>query len=144
KVKTVSWQTAAATGSGAGITRQFTTTSRVAIIANQWQALNADVAALQDRGHCVLFAPSALEVHRQAAGWYWDQEVFDFVGAHLHLTKQHSLRTYVRAWELKKAGMNWRQAVLCRCLTGAALAVAMLRSDPSFHSEEDRVRAFIA
>ena len=107
-------------------------------------ALNADVAALEDRGHCLQFAPSALEVHRQAATWFWDQEVFDFVAAHLHWTTQHSLRTYVLAWELKKAAMNWRQAVLSRCLTGVALEVAKLKSTPTFSTEEERVRAFVA
>ena len=133
-VKTVSWQTAVAMREG--IPRQFATTSRVAIIANHWTALNADVAALEDRGHCLHFAPSAGEVHRQAAGWFWDQEVFDFVAAHLHVTGQHSLRTYVLAWELKKAGLDWRQGVLSRCLTGAALAVATLKANPAFASEE--------
>ena len=140
-VKTVSWQTAVAMRDG--IPRQFATTSRVAIIANHWSALNADVAALEDRGHCLHFAPCAGEVHRQAGGWFWDQEVFDFVGAHLHVTGQHSLRTYVLAWELKKAGLDWRQGVLSRCLAGAALAVAKLKANPTFASEEQRVRAFV-
>jgi hypothetical protein len=140
-VKTVSWQTSAATR--LGIARQFSTTSRVAIIANQWKSLNADVTALEDRGHCLHFAPSALEVHRQTAVWFWDQEVFDFVAAHLHLIDRHSLRTYILASELKKAGLNWRQGVLSRCLTGVALEVAKLRSDPSFATEEDRARAFV-
>jgi len=142
KVKTVSWQTATATR--LGIPRQFSTTSRVAIIANQWTSLNADVAALEDRGHCLYFAPSAAEVHRRAAEWFWDQEVFDFVAAHLPWTNHHSLRTYVLAWELKTAGLDWRQAVLSRCLTGTLLAVAKLKSDPSFASEEERARAFVA
>ena len=141
-VKIVSWQTAVARREG--IPRQFSTTSKIAIIANQWTALNADVAALEDRGHCLHFAPSAGEVHRQAAGWFWDQDVFDFVAAHLHMTNQHSLRTYILAWELKKAGLDWRQGVLSRCLTGAALEVAKLKSNPSFASEEQRVRAFVA
>src|SRR5208283_4128850 len=100
--------------------------------------------ALEDRGHCLHFAPSAAEVHRQAAEWFWDQEVFDFVAMHLPWTNQHSLRTYVLAWELKAAGLDWRQAVLSRCLTGAALSVAKLKADPSFGSEEERVRAFVA
>ena len=142
KVKTVSWHTAAATP--LGIPRQFSTTSKVAIIANQWTSLNPDMAALEDRGHCLHFAPSAGEVHRQAAAWFWDQEVFDFVAAHLAWTNQHSLRTYVLAWELKTAGLDWRQAVLSRCLTGTLLAVAKLKSDPSFASEEERARAFVA
>jgi hypothetical protein len=141
-VKTVCWQTAAARPGQ--IPRQFSTTSRVVIIANEWKALNADVAALEDRGHCLHFAPSALEVHRHSARWFWDQEIFDFVGAHLHLFMQPSLRSYVLAWELKRAGLNWREPLLGRCLTGAALAVAKFKANPSFASEEARVRAFVA
>src|SRR5262249_26095132 len=142
--KTVSWHTAATSRCEEGIPRQFTTTSRVAIIANQWRSLSADVAALEDRGHCVQFAPSALEVHGQAAAWVWDQEVFDFIGVHLHLAEQASLRVYVRAWELKRAGLDWRHAVLSRCLTGVALQVAKLKSNPTYTSEEQRARAFVA
>jgi hypothetical protein len=144
RVKTVSWQTAAATSDCPGIPRQFTTTSKVAIIANQWKSLNEDVAALEDRGHCLEFAPSALEIHRHAGGWFWDQEVFDFVAAYLHMAEQHSLRCYVLAWELKQAGLNWRQAVLSRCLRGTALEVAKLKSNPSYDTEEQRVQTFVA
>jgi hypothetical protein len=106
-------------------------------------SLNADVAALEDRGHVLVFEPTALEVHRQAAGWFWDQEIFDCVASHLHLSGQHSLRTYQQAWELKQAGLDWRQAVLCRCLSGTALVVARLQADRSFANEAARVRAFI-
>jgi len=113
------------------------------LIGNDWKTLNHDVAALEDRGHLLLFEPSPLEVHRQAARWFWDQEIFDFVADHLHLMAQHSLRTYFHAWELKQAGLNWRQGVLGRCLTGAALEVAKLKADPTLASEAERVRAFV-
>ncbi|MDB5307236.1 MAG: hypothetical protein JWO38_1438, partial [Gemmataceae bacterium] len=124
--------------------RQFPTTSRVAVIANEWRSLNADVAALEDRGHALSFEPAAAEVHRRAAEWFWDQEVFDFVADHLHLTARHSLRTYVLAWELRQAGLDWRRGVLGRCLTGSALVVARLKADLTFPTEQDRVRAFVA
>ncbi len=143
RTKTVSWQTAAPTLGQCSIPTQFTTTSRVALVGNDWKTLNADVAALEDRGHLLLFEPSPLEVHRQAARWFWDQEIFDFVADHLHLIAQHSLRTYCHAWELKRADLDWRQGVLCRCLTGVALAVAKLKADPAFASEDERVRAFV-
>jgi hypothetical protein len=99
---------------------------------------------LEDRGHVLFFEPTALEVHRQAAGWFWDQEIFNFVAGHLHLIVQHSLRTYGQAWELKRAGLDWRRAVLSRCLSGSALLVARLQADPTFVSEAARVQAFIA
>src|SRR5262249_9921444 len=126
------------------VPQQFTTTSRVALIGNDWKTLNADVAALEDRGHVLCFEPTALEVHRQAAHWFWDQEVFDFVALQLHLIVQHSLRTYGQASELKQAGLDWKRAVLSRCVSGAALWVARLQADPSFASEAARVQAFIA
>ena len=39
--------------------------------------------------------------------------------------------------------MDWRQAVLGRCLTGVALAVAKLKANPAFASEDERVRTFV-
>jgi hypothetical protein len=62
----------------------------------------------------------------------------------LHLMAQHSLRTYRQAYELKRAGLDWRRAVLSRCLAGPALLVARLKADPAFASEAARVRAFVA
>src|SRR6266566_3530099 len=143
RTKTMSWQTAAPTLARSGIPRQFATTSRVALVGNDWKTLNADVAALEDRGHLLLFEPAPLEIHLQAARWFWDQEIFDFIADHLHLMMQHSLRAYCHASELKQAGLDWRQAVLGRCLTGVALAVAKLKANPAFASEDERVRAFV-
>jgi hypothetical protein len=141
--KSLCWLTDAATLDRRNIPRRFTTTSRVALIGNQWRTLNADVAALEDRGHLLVFEPGAVEVHRQAAEWFWDQEIFDLVADHLHLLMPPSLRTYWHAWELKCAGLDWRRGVLSRCLSGPALEVAQLKADPSFASEAARVRAFV-
>src|SRR6266849_1600725 len=143
RTKTLSWQTAAPALKKCGIPRQFTTTSRVALVGNDWRTLNADVAALEDRGHLLLFEPAPVEVHRQAARWFWDQEIFDFVADHLYLMAQHSLRTYGHAWELKQAELDWQKGVLCRCLKGTALEVAKLKANPAFSSEAERVRAFL-
>jgi hypothetical protein len=144
EAKHVSWETDAKSLDARAIPRRFTTTSRVAIIANEWKSLNADASALEDRGHIVSFEPTPAEVHRHAATWFWDQEVFDLVGDYLHLVHRPSLRTYVLAYERKIAGLDWRSAVLGRCLSGVALAVAKLKSDSSYRREEDRVRAFVA
>src|SRR5262249_48395026 len=143
-VKTLAWHTTTPILELHDVPPQFSTTSRLALIGNDWKTLNADVAALEDRGHVLLFEPTALEVHRQAAGWFWDQQIFDFVAACLHLMGPHSLRTYRQAWELKQAGLDWRRAVLSRCLSGAALLVARLQADPSFASQAARVQAFLA
>src|SRR5216684_6630524 len=141
--KTLSWHTATPILKRQEVPSQFTTTSRVALIGNDWKTLNADVAALEDRGHVLVFEPTAWEVHRHAAGWFWDEEIFDFVADHLHLIAQHSLRTYHHAWELKQAGLDWRLGVLSRCLQGTALKVAKLMANRAFTSEAERVRAFV-
>jgi hypothetical protein len=144
KVKTMSWLTDAPALDKRGIPRSFTTTSHVACIVNQWHSLNADVYALEDRSHFLVFEPTAMEVHRQAAPWFWDQDIFDFVANSLHLMQQPSLRTYMLAWELKNAGLDWQTGILGRCLTGTALRVARLQADKNYCREEDRVRAFVA
>ena len=141
--KSVSWYTDAATLAREQIPQQFRTSSRVAIITNEWKTLNRNVAALEDRGHVVRFEPSPLEVHVRTAGWFWDQEIFDFIGERLHLIREPSMRHYVVAWELKQAGMDWRNLVLSRCLSGGALLVAQLKANPHYRSEAERVRAFI-
>jgi ParB-like chromosome segregation protein Spo0J len=105
--------------------------------------LNAHVvAALEDRGHMIIFDPPPLEIHRQAAMWFHDKEVFDFISEHLHLITAHSLRTYLLARELKKAGMDWKRTILGRFLLGRLLLVAQLKADPELQSEVERVRAF--
>jgi hypothetical protein len=143
-VKTLGWHTSTPILELHDVPKRFSTTSPVVLIGNDWKTLNADVAALEDRGHVLVFEPTALEVHRYAALWFWDQQIFDFVAAQLHLIGQHSLRTYRQAWELKQAGLDWRRAVLSRCLTGPALLVARLKADPSYPNEAARVQAFIA
>src|SRR5262249_39522 len=143
-VKTVAWHTTTPILELHDVPPQFSTTSRLALIGNDWKTLNADVAALEDRGHVLVFEPTALEVHQQAADWFWDREIFNFVAAHLSLVGELSLRKYRQAWELKQAGLDWRRAVLSRCLSGPALLVARLKADTTFPNEAARVRAFIA
>ena len=65
KTKTLGWHTAAAVLHRQGVPRQFTTTSRVALVGNDWKSLNADVAALEDRGHVLVFEPTALAGFRR-------------------------------------------------------------------------------
>jgi hypothetical protein len=142
-VKTISWNSEARTLTKRNIPRQFSTTSKVAIIANDWRQVNLDIAALEDRGHRIEFAPDAAEVHRQVADWFWDQEVFDFVGRRLPLIQRPSFRHYLRAAELKQAGIDWRLSVLASCMSGKPLIVAQLKANAKYASEEQPAQAFV-
>jgi len=142
--KRLGWHSAA-TARCRGIPASFETTSRVALLANELRIPNADVSALLDRGHVLVFDPSAREVHLRTAGWFWDQEVFDFIGRSLQLAERLSMRDYVLGWELKRAGMDWQGWLLTRWgITGKRRLVVQLKADPSLGSEAERVRAFIA
>jgi hypothetical protein len=41
------------------------------------RTLEGNVGALQDRGHVLLFEPSAAEVHRQAGTWFDDMDIYE-------------------------------------------------------------------
>ena len=74
--KTVAWHSDARNLERQRIPREFTTRSCAVIISNDWQTLNKNVAALQDRGHVLLFQPTAAEVHARAGTWFDDQEIY--------------------------------------------------------------------
>jgi hypothetical protein len=141
-VKTVSWQSRATQQDG--LPSGFQTRSNVIIITNAWKTLNAHVSALEDRAHVLVFQPTPIEVHLRVGTWYWDQEIFDFIGSHLSLIKRPSMREYVLAWDRKRAGLPWRYFLLGRWLSGKQLLVAQLRADSRFATEADRVAVFIA
>jgi len=109
--KAVAWHSDARGLERQGIPREFTTKSRVVIISNDWRTLNRNVAALQDRGHVLLFQPTAAEVHEQAGKWFDDKEIHEWFAANLHRVREPSLRHYVRARELKAAGMDWTEVL---------------------------------
>lgn len=143
EVKAVGWQTQTPALDREGVPRSFETRSRVAIICNRMKARNRDVDAVLDRAQLIAFDPSPVEVHRCTAEWFRDQEIFDFVGRHLHLAPRLSMRDYHLAAELKSAGMEWREKTLARWeLNPKTAAVARLKADASYRSEEARAKAF--
>jgi len=86
--------------------REFTTKSPVIITSNEWKPPRKNVAPLQDRGHVLMFQPGAAEVHRKAGTWFDDQEIYQWFAENLHSACEPSLPQYVRARELKAAGMD--------------------------------------
>lgn len=99
--KTVAWHSAAKSLEKAGIPREFVTSSRVVIICNDWRTLNRNVAMLQDRGHVLVFRPTALEVHEKAKEWFSDSEILSWFAENLHRVSEPSMRLYLRARELQ-------------------------------------------
>jgi hypothetical protein len=113
------------------------------IISNDWKTLNKNVAALQDRGHVLLFRPTAAEVHAQAGKWFDDREIHDWFGANLHRVREPSMRHYVRARELKAAGMNWTDVLAVEDENRRARLATELLASKSYASTAERVKAFV-
>ena len=143
EAKSVAWHTDARSLERQAIPREFTTKSRVVIISNDWKTLNKNVAALQDRGHVVLFEPSAAEVHAQAGKWFDDREIYEWFAANLHRVREPSLRHYVRAKELKSAGMDWTEVLAAEEENKRARLAAELLASTDYDSTAARVRAFV-
>src|SRR5947199_7657422 len=141
--KAVAWHSDARSLERQGIPREFVTKSRVAIIANDWRTLDRNVAALQDRGHVLLFEPGAAEVHRKAGTWFDDQEIYDWFGRNLDRVREPSLRHYVRAKELKAAGMDWTDVLAVEDENRRARLAAELLASATYDSTAARVKAFV-
>ncbi len=142
--KVVSWHTNTTMSGQEDVPPSFVTTSRVALIANEWHTLNRNVQAVEDRGICIAFSPSVLEVHMRTARWFWDQQIFDFIGEHLHLFTELSMRLYENAWRVKRSGLDWRTYILKRTGNDKVHLVASLKRDKGLLSEEDRAKAFVS
>jgi hypothetical protein len=141
--KAVAWHSDAKSLERQGIPREFVTKSRVAIISNDWQTLNRNVDALQDRGHVLLFQPSAAEVHRKVGTWFDDPEIYEWFAANLHRVREPSQRHYTRAKELKAAGMDWTEVLAEEAENRRARLAAELLASSTYESTTARVRAFV-
>ena len=116
---------------------------RGSLFASSGRRSNKNVAALQDRGHVLLFQPSAAEVHRKAGTWFDDQEIYQWFAANLHRVREPSLRHYVRAKELKAAGMDWTEVLAAEAENPRARLAAELLASAAYGSTAARVKAFV-
>lgn len=145
KVKTLRWDSNHSTiGDGEDQTpREFSTTSPVCLIANQWETANVNVRAIQDRAIVLHFDPSPLEVHRQVGLWFRDREVYEFIGSNLHLIAKPSMRLYVKASQLRQAGSSrWKDDVLTMAgVDDKTRIIAELLADTTL-TENERAKTF--
>lgn len=143
KEKTVAWHSDARSLERQGVPREFTTKSHVIIIANEWKTLDRNVAALQDRGHVLFFQPAATEVHRKAGEWFKDQEIYRWFAENVHRVREPSMRHYVRAKELKAAGMDWTEVLANENENPRARLAAELLANGAYDSTAARAKAFV-
>ncbi|MGP0069792.1 MAG: tyrosine-type recombinase/integrase [Isosphaeraceae bacterium] len=108
-----------------------------------WRTLDQNVAALQDRGHVLFFQPGAAEVHRKAGTRFDDREIYEWFAANLHRVREPSLRHYVRARELKAAGMDWTEVLADEGEYQRARLARELLANGAYASTAARVKASV-
>ena len=139
ETKTLRWLTNAAEQSG--LPTEFETSSSVCIIANEWTTPNENVKALIDRGHFLHFDPTTQQVHEKVKAWFDDEEILNWFGQNLSLFPALSMRSYVKAKELKAVGMDWKSFSLSH-LGDKERAIIELTQNNQYATEADRVEVF--
>jgi CubicO group peptidase (beta-lactamase class C family) len=81
-------------------------------------------------------------VHRKAGTWFDDREIYDWFGENLHRVREPSMRQYVRARELKAAGMDWTDVLAVGDEIRRARLAAELLGSAAYDSTAKRVEAF--
>lgn len=143
KERRVSWASASNYLSKNGLPTDFLTSSSICIIANEWHESDRNVQAVVDRGILLEFDPSPQAVHEQAANWFGDREVYEYIGTLLPFIRRPSFRIYITASKLREGGFDWRSEI--RNVWGISdeiAAVIEILADPRFTSEKARVAAF--
>lgn len=144
KVKKIAWHTANKEFFRLNIPKEFESRSRTVIIANEWQSFNKNVGALEDRAMMLKFAPSAVEVHKEAGRWFEDDEILSFFKANLDRIHCPSFRHYVNAKSMKKGKLDWRSWLEDRFSPpDEHRIVGSLMDDKRFTFEGDRISQFM-
>ena len=142
-VKTLDWRSSNPSLAKQGVPNSFQTKSRLCYMSNSWLSDSPAAEALEDRAHLIRFEPSAREVHLYTRDWFWDDEILDFIGKHLHLIDRHSCRIYYNASERKKAGQDWEKYILGLCHDTNLRLIQDLQKDPECRTQEDRAKKFM-
>lgn len=143
--KRVSWLTNL-TLNKSDIPVSFTTTSRVILVANEWQTLNANVRALEDRAIVLHFDPSNAELHRKVGEWFKDEEVYEFLARVVPYIKSLSMRHYWKGSQLRRAGLvDWRTSLLQMIFPDPRVAsVFRIQHEFVLRTEHEKVDRFVA
>ena len=145
-IKHIRWDSAARQLERERIPREFSTRSRIAILANHFTFGGAsEYAAIVDRGHLAYFDPTPIEIHRMVGEWFEDREVYSYIRDRLDRIPELTVRTYVLAQERRKAGQDWERLIeerYCQ-LEHQSVVVQRLEQDPAFTTVEQRAAEFM-
>jgi hypothetical protein len=129
------------------VPQEFTCTSRVCVVSNDWALLNGKCGPLLDRGIVLFFDPPNDEIHRYVGEWFKDKEIYEFIGARLETIGLHSIRFYTEAREMKRHKLDWKAALVESWTNDKRPespedVLKKILADPALKTNEERVAAF--
>jgi hypothetical protein len=137
RIKTLHWKTVSQ--NRGEVPDEFRTSSPVCVISNQFTV----DSALLSRAWLLHFDPNNSEIHRNAATWFWDQEIHDWIGQHHQRMKPLEARWYVKAAQAKEAGRHWQTLLLnLYSLDATDCVVQDLETSVAHPTKKDKLRAF--
>ena len=145
KYKRLDWGTKTKLLLKEGVPSFFHTESKVCIIANFWNTKDPLLNSLESRAEFIAFDPGWIEVYRQVSTWFWDQEIFDYVGDRLGVLREPDCRLFVKAYNRKTAGMKrltWQALIDAYVDDTLGLHVRKLLADRRYKTNNSRAEAF--
>lgn len=122
------------------VPQMYSTTSPLCILSNRISLPDE----IQSRAVMLYFSPSNEEIHRAASAWFWDQEIHDWFGVHLHRLAPLDARWYLIAHQDKQSGRDWRQILLrTHAPSSATCIVQDLEFDPTYPTREAKAQRFV-
>ena len=141
--KAVAWHSDARSLERQRIPREFTTKSRRRHHLQRLADAQQERGGAPGPGACGSVPAQRAEVHAQAGKWFDDREIYEWFAANLHRVREPSLRHYVRARELKAAGMDWTEVLAAEAENARARIAAELLASDAYSSTAARVNAFV-
>lgn len=91
---------------------EFITQSKVLVLINTLEPKDEHIKAIMSRGHLLYFKPSDIEIFNYMKTWATDKEILKFIENFAPFTRSLDLRTYIKAVESKKSGLDWQKEVV--------------------------------
>lgn len=92
--------------------QSFVSKNKVCLLLNDCKRVGHNIKALMTRGFYIHFMPSNAEIMARTRLFGDDTEILLFLEKHHQKLADFNLRIYVRAKELKSAGMDWKRWIL--------------------------------
>jgi hypothetical protein len=92
--------------------KEITTDAKVVMLINTLAPSDEQIKAIMSRGHLIYFEPSDAEIFNYLVDWAEDKEIVKFIRGYSQISKALTLRTYVKAEESKRSGLDWEAETL--------------------------------